>query len=118
MANDLTLADLNAAAGSAVFSVSGANITINAQLLLGEPTFSLSDEKVAELLTRVLSTAAKAQSEYNALPANIAKLDSYPTPISGIPFFEVATDQYFVTSTYSFSSRAPLNLAATTAVQV
>ena len=113
---DLSFADLNAALGAAVFSTSGGNVTINCTLLMGEATISLSDNKLAEFVTNLLDVASKAETTYNAIPANVQKLSSYPTPISGVPFFDAPSNNYFVTATYSFASRAPLNKAATTAV--
>ena len=113
---DLSFADLNAALGGAIFSASGGNVTINCTLLMGEAAIALSDKKLAEFVTNLLDAASKAEIAYNAVPANTEKLSSYPTPISGIPSLDTATNNFFVTSTYSFSSRAPLNKAATTAV--
>lgn len=113
---DLSFADLNTALGETVFSVSGANVTIDCSLLMGESAIALSDQKLAEFTTNLLDAASKAEVAYNAVPANTEKLSSYPTPISGIPSLDTATNNFFVTSTYSFSSRAPLNKAATTAV--
>ena len=113
---DLSFADLNTALGGAVFSTSGGNVTINCTLLMGEAAISLSDNKLAEFVTNLLDAANKAETTYNALPANVQKLSSYPSPISGIPSFDAPSNGFFVTSTYSFSSRAPLNKAATTAV--
>lgn len=113
---DLSFADLNTALGGAVFSASGANVTINCNLLMGESAIALSDQKIAEFLTNLLDSANKAETAYNANPANVVKLASYPGPISGIPSTDPVTGNFYVSSTYSFSSRAPLNRAATTAV--
>lgn len=113
---DLSFADLNTALGGAVFSTSGGNVTINCTLLMGESAIALSDTKLAEFITNLLDAASKAETTYNANPANTEKLSSYPTAISGIPSFDATNNNYFVTSTYSFSSRAPLNKSATTAV--
>jgi hypothetical protein len=113
---DLSFGDLNTTLGGSVFSVSGANVTINSSLLMGESSVSLSDQKLAEFLTNLLDAASEAETVYNANVANTTKLASYPSPTSGIPSFDVASNNYFVTSNYSFSSRAPLNKAATTAV--
>ncbi|WP_434686911.1 hypothetical protein [Pseudanabaena minima] len=113
---DLTFGDLNDALEETAFSVSGSELTIDLNLLMGESSISLSDQKVAEFLTNLLDVASAAQEAYNANNANTTKLASYPQPVSGIPFVDVASGNFFVSSTYSFSSQAPLNKAATTAV--
>jgi hypothetical protein len=116
MTADLTFANLNTAIGETAFSVSGANVTIDLSKLMGESSISLSDPKVAEFLTNLLDVASTAQETYNANPANTTKLASYPLPISGVPSIDTETGDFYVISTYSFNSRAPLNKAATTAV--
>jgi len=116
MTVDLTFGDLNTALGETAFSVSGANLTIDLSKLMGESSISLSDEKVAEFLTNLLDVAADAQETYNANPANTTKLSSYALPISGVPTLDTSNNTFYAISTYSFSSRAPLNKAATTAV--
>lgn len=113
---DLTFANLNTALGDTVFSTSGANLTIDCSKLMGESAIALSDQKVAEFLTNLLDAASEAETAYNADTNNTVKLASYPTPVSGIPSFDTATNSFYVSSTYSFSSRAPLNKAQTTAV--
>jgi hypothetical protein len=113
---DLTFGNLNTALGSTAFSVAGSELTIDLNLLMGESTVALTDEKVAEFLTNLLDVAADAQDTFNANPANTTKLASYQAPLSGIPISDPATNTFYAISTYSFSSRAPLNKAATTAV--
>ena len=115
MAGDLTFADLNVALGQTGITVSGSNVTFDLSLIMGEASISLSDEKLAEFLTNILDLAAKAQTTYNAAPANTTKIESYPSAISGIPSRD-ANGTYYVASTYSFGSKAPLNKAQTTAV--
>jgi hypothetical protein len=110
---DITFANLNTALGGSAISASGSTLTI---VLMGESAISLSDQKVAEFLTRLMDATAAAEETFNADPLNTTKLDSYPIAVSGVPFYDSLTQQYFVTSTYSFQSRAPLNKAATTAV--
>ena len=113
---DLTFGNLNTALGGSAISVSGSNLTVDVSVLMGESAIALSDAKVAEFVTRLLDATAVAEETFNADPLNTTKLDSYPIAVSGIPFYDSVTQQYFVTSTYSFQSRAPLNKAATTAV--
>lgn len=116
MTLDLTFGDLNTALGDTAFSVSGANLTIDLNKLMGESSIALTDQKVAEFLTNLLDVAADAQETYNANPANTTKLASYQAPISGVPIADPTNNTFYAISTYSFSSRAPLNKAATTAV--
>jgi hypothetical protein len=113
---DLTFGNLNTALGGSAISASGSSLTIDCSVLMGESAIALTDAKVAEFLTRFLEAAANAQDTFNENPANTTKLSSYPQPVSGIPFFDPASNNYFVSSTYSFQSQAPLNKAATTAV--
>ncbi len=113
---DLNFSQLNTALGQTAFSVSGANLTIDLQKLMGESAIALTDQKVAEFLTNLLDVASDAEIAYNANPANTTKLASYASPVSGIPSTDLATGNFYVSSTYSFSSRAPLNKAETTAV--
>lgn len=113
---DLTFGKLNTALGQDAFSVSGANLTIDMQKLMGESSISLTDEKIAEFFTNLLDLADEAQITHNANPANLVKLNSYFSPTSGIPALDTPTNTFYVSSTYTFSSRAPLNKSATTAV--
>lgn len=113
---DLTFALLNTALGDTAFSASGAVLSIDMTMLMGESAIALTDEKVAEFLTNLLDIAADAQETYNADPANTVKLASYPAATSGVPSVDIPTGDFYVASTYSFNSRAPLNRAATTAV--
>lgn len=113
---DLTFANLNTALGGSAITASGSTLTIDCSVLMGESAIALSDAKVAEFITRVLDAAAAAEEAFNANPANTTKLSSYPQPISGIPFIDAVDNNFYVSSTYSFQSRAPLNKAATTAV--
>ncbi len=112
---DLTFGNLNTALGSVGISVSGSTVSFDLLAIMGEAAISLSDQKVAEFVTNLLDLAAKAEDTYNLNPANITKLSSYPEPISGVPSRDI-NGLYFVAATYSFSSKAPLNKAATTAV--
>lgn len=112
---DLKFSDLNTALGSTAFSVSGSELTIDLQPLMGEASISLSDEKLAEFMTALLDLAAKAQTTFNDNPANTTKINSYPEAISGIPNRDVS-GTWFVASTYSFTSKSPLNKAETTAI--
>lgn len=113
---DLNFAALNTAYGQTLFTVSGASVSIDLNKLMGESSISLTDEKIAEFLTRLLDLTSKAQIAYNANPANTRKIDSYPQSTSGVPVLDDTTGNFYVTSTYSFSSRAPLNKSETTAV--
>lgn len=113
---DLTFGNLNTALGANAFSASGAVLSINMTMLMGESAIALTDEKVAEFLTNLLDIASDAQATFNANPANTTKIASYPQPISGVPFVDTDSGNFFVSSTYSFGSRAPLNKAATTAI--
>jgi hypothetical protein len=115
---DLTFGNLNSAASAPFITASGSTLTIDCSVLMGEPAIALTDEKVAEFLTRLLDAASDAEIAFNENPANTTKLASYPAPNSGVPFVDAATGDFFVSSTYSFQSRAPLNKAATTAVTV
>lgn len=116
MAVDLTFADLNTALGSNAISATGSVLSIDCALLMGEPTIALSDAKVAEFLTNLMDIAADAETAFNANPANTTKLASYPQPVSGVPFIDSTDNNFYVSATYSFASRSPLNKAATTAV--
>lgn len=113
---DLTFANLNTALGGSAISASGSSLTIDCSILMGESAIALTDQKVAEFITRLLDATAEAQDTYNDDPANTTKISSYPQPVSGVPFVDAATGDFYVSSTYSFQSRAPLNKAATTAV--
>ncbi len=111
---DITFAQLNTALGDTVFSASGANITIDCQKLMGETSIALSDEKVAELLARVLDAAADAQTAYNANPANTVDLAAYPGPISGTAIDD-GNGGFYVNSSYTVNVAVPLQRSATSA---
>jgi hypothetical protein len=115
---DLTFGNLNTALGGSAISASGSTLSIDCSVLMGESAIALTDAKVAEFLTRILEASANAQDTFNADPANTTKISSSPQPISGVPFLDSDSGNYFVASTYSFQSQAPLNKAATTAVTV
>lgn len=116
MTVDLTFAQLNTALGSNAISATGSILSIDCSLLMGETAIALSDQKVAEFLTNLMDVAADAETAFNANPANTTKLASYPQPVSGVPFIDSTDNNFYVSATYSFSSRSPLNKAATTAV--
>lgn len=113
---DLTFAKLNTALGANAFSATGSVLSIDMNLLMGEPSIALTDEKIAEFFTNLLDLASEAEITYNADVANTIKLNSYFSPTSGIPSLDATTNSFYVSSTYTFSSRAPLNKAQTTAV--
>lgn len=116
MTVDLTFADLNTALGSSAITATGSVLSIDCSLLMGETSIALSDQKVAEFLTNLMDVAADAETTFNANPANTTKLASYPQPVSGVPFIDSTDNNFYVSATYSFTSRSPLNKAATTAV--
>lgn len=116
MAIDLTFANLNTALGTNAITAVGSVISIDCNLLMGEATIALADAKVAEFMTNLMDIAAEAETTLNANPANVTKLASYPQPVSGVPFIDSTDNNFYVSATYSFTSRSPLNKAATTAV--
>jgi hypothetical protein len=113
---DLSFANLNTANGTPFITASGSQLTIDCSALMGEATIALTDTKVAEFMTRLMDTAAAAQIAYNANPANPSDITSYPEPFAGVPTRDPSDGVFYVASTYSFTSRAPLNKAASTAV--
>lgn len=106
---DLSFQDLNDSAEEPIFSVSGAIISIDLSKLIGESVGT--DPKVSAFISRLLDLASTAQITYNANPANIQKLASYPQPIFSRPTF--ADNTLYITYMYQFSSRTPLGSPAT-----
>jgi hypothetical protein len=114
---DISFTDLDTAFGiPGAVSIVGNKISFDAQSCMGEAALVMADMKVAEFFTALLSAANKAQETYNANPANPADLASYPAPFSSVPLVDDADGKSYVTNTYSFSSRAPLDIANATAV--
>lgn len=113
--SDLKFSDLNTAQGATFISVSGSTITFDCDDLMGESSIALSDEKVAEFLTRLLDLANKAQTTYNTANPNDL-LASYPAGFGGVPELDTTDNTYYVTTTQTLVSRAPLNKNATTGV--
>ncbi len=111
---DITFAQLNTALGDTVFSASGSTISIDCQKLMGESSIALSDEKVAEFLSRILDAANDAQTAYNSNPANTVDLAAYPGPISGTAIDD-GNGNFFVNSSYTLNVAVPLQRSATSA---
>lgn len=115
---DLNFTELNDEFGSAIFSVASGIISLDVSTLIGETGNALSNEKVAEFITKLLDLTSAAQITYNDDVGNTIKLNSYPEPTSGIPVFNSTDNTFYVTSNYAVQTQAPLNKDATTAVPV
>jgi hypothetical protein len=112
---DLTFANVNAAATAPFITATGATLTIDCAALMGETAIALSDAKVSEFATRLLDAFAAAQSVYNV--ANpLAPLAGFPPSLGGVPELDAIDSKYYVTTTHSVATRAPLDKAQTTGV--
>jgi hypothetical protein len=114
---DITFGQLNTAfGGNDAVTVVGNKIIFDADKCMGELALAATDMKVAEFITVFLSAANQAQIAYNADPANTADINSYPAPFSGVPELDSTDSKFYVTETYSFQSRSPLDKSNATAV--
>ncbi|WP_019501645.1 hypothetical protein [Pseudanabaena sp. PCC 6802] len=117
MAADLTFQQLSAGFGDpAAVTIAGNTIVFDAEKCMGELAIAAADMKVAEFFTVLLTAANTAQIAYNADPGNASDLNSYPAPFSGVPELDATDGKFYVTETYSFQSRSPLDRQSATAV--
>jgi hypothetical protein len=113
---DLTLAQLDAQLPASAMTVSGSDVIISLKDLMGETSVALADAKVSEFISKLLDACAKAQNVYNAANAtNDPDLNSFPSPIAGIPTQDTAGD-WFTTFTHTVNVQVPLNRNETTGV--
>ncbi|WP_425216771.1 hypothetical protein [Tumidithrix helvetica] len=115
MAADLTFANLNTALGGSVLSATGAVLSIDCSLLMGETGIALTDAKVSEFMTRVLDACATAQVAYN-LANPTAQLAGFPPSNGGVPELDPTDGKYYITTRQEMLSRAPINKNETTGV--
>jgi hypothetical protein len=114
---DITFGQLNTAfGGNDAVTVVGNKIIFDAEKCMGELALVTADMKVAEFTTAYLTATNRAQTTYNADPANATDLNSYAAPFSGVPELDSTDNKFYVTETYSFQSRSPLDKSNATAV--
>ncbi|MCU0525165.1 MAG: hypothetical protein MUF72_10100 [Elainella sp. Prado103] len=105
---DLTFTQLQSRLpANSIVSASG-DVTISLRAVMGETTVALTDQKVAEALSKLLEAANRAQDDYNANPSNAQDLRSYPAPSSGAPVRDSSGIWYSVFN-YTLSVRMNIN---------
>lgn len=85
---DLTFTNLAAQlpANALVEDAGNNDVTISLKTLMGETAVALTDEKVSEAISKLLSGASAAQTAYNATdPAPTTPLNGFPSPTRGNP---------------------------------
>ena len=87
-------------------------LAINLNALLGEPTLALTDERIAETVSKLLAAAAAAQVAYNN--ANSVQINSYPNPTFGVPALN-ASGELVANRVHTVTVAIPLNLDEITA---
>jgi hypothetical protein len=114
---DLTFAQLDAQLPASAMTVSGSDVIVSLKDLMGESAVALADAKVSEFVSKLLDACAKAQTAYNAANgANDADLNSFPSPIAGIPTQDAVTGDWLTTFTHTVSVNVPLSRNETTGV--
>lgn len=113
---DLSLAQLDAQLPAAAMVEANGDVVISLKALMGEAAVALTDAKTSEFVSKLLDACAKAQVAYNAAnPANDADLNSYPSPIAGVPIQDEAGNWYS-SFTHTVSVNVPLSRNETTGV--
>ncbi|HEY9696753.1 MAG TPA: hypothetical protein V6D10_05790 [Trichocoleus sp.] len=114
---DLSFANLQAALPDGALSADSANndILISLKALMNEPSLTLSDPKVSEAISKLLSACTKAQNTFNESAST--DLNSFPQPIAGIPQQD-NQGNWYVVFTHNISVLVPLNRDSTAAVTV
>lgn len=115
---DLSFLNVQAKLPAGAIVADGANndVRISLKALMGESAVDLTDEKVGELLSKLLDACAAAQVDYNAAPG--PDIRSYPTPTASTPIRNATTGLYSSNFTYSVSVAIPLNRDEVMALQV
>jgi hypothetical protein len=114
---DLLLSQLDAQLPAAAMTVSGSDVVISLQALMGETAVALTDAKVSEFISKLLDACAKAQVVYNAANASgDADLNSFPSPIAGIPIQDSISGEWYSSFTHTVSVNVPLSRNETTGV--
>lgn len=118
MSQDLTYANLQAALPTGALTVEGNDVVLSIRSIIGESSLGLNDQKVSEFIAKLLEACNRAQRTYNnANQTNGIDLNSYPSPVAGIPQQENDGSWYAV-FTYTTSVRVPLNLNETSAMPI
>lgn len=112
---DLTLQLLSDAlpAGAIIDDTANTDVKISLKALIGEASVSMSSEKLAESIAKLLNGANAAQTEFNTTAPT--PITSYPVPSFAAPTLQ--TDgNYYARRTYTVSVMAPLNLDEVVAI--
>lgn len=114
---DLSFANLQAALpdGAITADVSNNDVLISLKVLMNEASISISDTKVSEAISKLLSACTKAQDTFNESAST--DLNSFPQPIAGIPQQD-NNGNWYVVFTHNISVLVPLNRDSTAAVTV
>jgi hypothetical protein len=113
---DLLLSQLDAQLPAAAMVEASGDVTISLKALMGESAVALTDAKVSEFVSKLLDACSKAQVAYNAgNGANDADLNSFPSPIAGIPIQDEA-GEWYSSFTHTVSVNVPLSRNDTTGV--
>lgn len=112
---DLSFNSLAAQLPSGAVTASGGDVLISAKAVMGETSVAIGDQKIGELLAKLLEACSQAQDAYNAVYT--PKFRSYNPPSAGTPTRNSTTGEYYSTFTYTMSINVPLNNDIATAVE-
>jgi hypothetical protein len=114
---DLTLSQLDAQLPADAMVAAGGDVMISLKALMGEDAVALNDAKVSEFVSKLLDACSKAQALYNSANANgDADLNSFPSPIAGIPVQDAVSGFWYSSFTHTVSVNVPLSRNETTGV--
>ena len=111
---DLTLTELGAKLPANTLTETADDVTISLKTLTGEAAVQLDDEVLAEVVTKLLSGAASAQVDHNAVDG-AEPIASYPQPNFGNPVAQ-GDGSFTARRTHTIAVAIPLDVDEAVAV--
>ena len=111
---DLTLTELAAQLPTGTLAETADDVTISLKTLTGEAAEQLADEVLAEVVTKLLTGAASAQVDHNAVEG-AEPIASYPQPNFGNPVAQ-GDGSFTARRTHTIAVAIPLDVDEAVAV--
>ena len=111
---DLTLTELADKLPANTFTQTADDVTVSLKTLTGEAAVQLEDEVLAEVVTKLLSGAASAQVDHNAVDG-AEPIASYPQPNFGNPVAQ-GDGSFTARRTHTIAVAIPLDVDEAVAV--
>lgn len=113
---DLTFDELRDKLPANSISATADDVTISLKTVMGEAAIQLTDAKVAEALSKLLSAASQAQTDYNAANSS-SQLSAYPASRNSVPVAD-GNGGHYITRTHFVTVRIPLDASEISAATV